>query len=146
MKTRFRHMRNILAVAAIGSPMLLFGAFLLFARGHFGWAVLPFLLSLAVSMSLPSTSLRRPEHPERAHPTSMWLGRIASIFCMFWLFKLPEFQSLLDRLAADGAFWDWRLMVAAGIWALNASFSNWRIVRSVSDEEIYAHLCGEPSR
>lgn len=146
MNTSFRYIRSILVAAAIGSPILLFVAFLLFARGLIGWAILPALIALPVLIFISSSSLRSSEHAERANPFSMWIGRIAALFCIFWLISLPEFQSLLDRLTDDGAFWDWRLILAVAIWTLNASFANWRFTRNVSDEEIFTYLNGASAR
>src|SRR5436189_2859583 len=105
---------------AIFSPCLLFTAFLLFARGLWGWAVGAFGVGMLIAFMFPAGIIvpcvdTDHEAAIRRTPFLRWARRVATVGLWLWLLHQPEFMSLLERISEESALWDRWIIVPFGI-------------------------------
>ncbi len=70
---------------------------------------------------------------------------LATPLFLFWLISLPEVEAFFERLDSDKALWDWRLILAVFAWLCHWSYSNYRKVADLKDQEILAIYDDEPA-
>src|SRR6476469_35635 len=116
--TRFPQMRRRMLASAIIVPCLLYAAFLLFARGSWGWGACAIVIGLVIALIFPSGIPTRgdSDHEEETMSASIagWGRCLATTGLWFWLIRQPELGSLLDRVWKDRALWDRWLIVPCG--------------------------------
>lgn len=142
METRFRNTRRLLSAAAISIPLLLWLAFVVFAAGSQEWAKLILLAAIAHYLFLP---WRRPRNlscdgsaSSRGWNPLRWIFEfLPATLVVIWLLTETELFAWLGSLSETGKLWDWRLLVAGAVSAINYSAGNLRSMRRLTDREIF---------
>jgi hypothetical protein len=122
------------------SPLLLFVAFVLLARGSEGMALGVFIAGMCSSLAFPPF-IEEPDTEKASglHTEPFWrllLRGTAVALIMFWLFRLPEWDSLLKRMHKSQVLWDESLITGFGLLALCAILKGLSRKSRISDRAI----------
>lgn len=135
-------MRLYLRASAVAAPVLLFGAFLLFAHGERLWSVLPGIIAVLLLWTFPSSITETPAPSLLGKMDGpAWMRRIAVWGVYFRCFQIPEVKTLIDHMTKGQLLWDWRLIASVAVMTLSYVWTGWRSVSAITDKAIYTHYC-----
>jgi hypothetical protein len=150
--TQFSKIRRLIAVSVVVSPLLMFLAFVLLARGNESIALGVFIAGMCSSLAFPPF-IEEPDTEKASglHTEPFWrllLRGSAVALIMFWVFRLPEWDSLVKRIHKSQVLWDGSLITGFGLLTLCAILKGLSRKHLISDRAIdhYYRMTRVPGR
>ncbi len=142
-QTLFPRIRQFLSISAVVTPLLLFSAFLIFARLDGMWFLIPLIPALFCFQAFPAFIPKTPSRYSQAcdaDPAGLrWIRRLGESFVLIWLvqFPIPELHAFIGRVRATHALWHWSLVLGFGLLSIRAILRGRSRIGLISDQDIY---------
>ena len=142
-QTLFPRIRQLLNISAVVSPLLLFFAFLIFARLEGMWFLIPLIPALFCFHAFPPFIPDAPSRYSQANdadlPGMRWIRRLGELLVLIWFVQapVPELHAFVERVRATHALWDWSLLLGFGLLSIGAILRGRSRIGLISDQDIY---------
>lgn len=142
--TRFPKLRRFLGLTTVLCPLLTLAAVVLLGLGRWEFAVAAFgvgFVLMLLEMGIIGGAAVSPSDDTGSRGIRVG-RRISELLLMFWVFTLPELDTLVHRLIHEDGLWDWRLLTAVLLMAGGSVISGLRRLAAITDRELYASVSG----
>jgi hypothetical protein len=138
MKNHFKKLRRLTQLSSTIAPLLIFIAFVCFAKGSLLLAAFPFIFGIALILSFPTDIMAPEPHGKSEWGHAIWIRMAVIWLIIFWVTNQPGAMDLVSYLFSSEALWDWRVILAAFLMSLGRSIANYRRAVDLDDIDIIA--------
>lgn len=138
MKKHFKRLRKLTMLSTTVAPLLIFLAFVCYAKGSLLLAAVPLILGIVLTLSFPTAVMAPAPHAKSEWRYTIWIRMVVTWLIIFWVINQPGAMDLVSHLLSTEALWDWRIILAAFILTCSRSIANYKEAGDLDDSEIIA--------